>query len=437
MGGGGRSGRSRAPRRGTPPGRCPPPPRRRAPRGRRPGRRAATRAGTAPRAPPPSRAARRARAAARGGARPGSARASTAGLGAAGTNAAGESPVIATAELLTHSTGVDTAARREEVPARVGPVPWEESHSPTFSARHDSSQRTEAAAVLESLEAFRGEVDGLFDRAPTEIAVVLHPRAAALTLAHPWLPLARLVAAPASRRYFAGWFTEADIHVLSPPALERRASKVPGSREALLLSPLHEYSHLVIGANNPDLPPPFSPAAFRRYVRWAWLCEGGAVWLSGQTPVPAARHRPPTPRGRPPRVPAHSARRHAPRWHDLQHARARGGAGRRRRAHHQIAGGARCPRTSGGGVRSPAREHRARLARRARLAIRVLIRKSAPRRLGAALCLPWRSASSARAISIVADSSRSHWATPAVAAVPSPSRRSATSARRSPRARGW
>jgi hypothetical protein len=93
-----------------------------------------------------------------------------------------------------------------------------------------------------------------------------------------------MVAAPASRRYFAGWFTEADIHVLSPPALERRASKVPGSREALLLSPLHEYSHLVVGANNPDLPPPFSPSAFRRYVRWAWLCEGAAVWLSGQTP---------------------------------------------------------------------------------------------------------------------------------------------------------
>ncbi len=138
--------------------------------------------------------------------------------------------------------------------------------------------------MLESLEAFREEVDGLFERVPGEIAVVLHPRAAALTLAHPWLPLARMVAAPASRRYFAGWFTEADIHVLSPPALERRASKVPGSREALLLSPLHEYSHLVIGANNPDLPPPFSLSAFRGYVRWAWLCEGAAVWLSGQTP---------------------------------------------------------------------------------------------------------------------------------------------------------
>jgi hypothetical protein len=191
---------------------------------------------------------------------------------------------MARAELLTRGTRVHTAERRREVPARVPRVPWEESHSPTFSARHDSSQRAEAAAVLESLEAFREEVEGLFEHAPADIAVVLHPRAAALTLAHPWLPLARSVAAPASRRYFAGWFTERDIHVLSSPALEKRASKVPGSREALLLSPLHEYSHLVLGANNPDLPPPFSPAAFRRYVRWAWLCEGGAVWLSGQTP---------------------------------------------------------------------------------------------------------------------------------------------------------
>src|SRR4029078_12948890 len=83
-----------------------------------------------------------------------------------------------------------------ETPAEVPPnikgqslyvarVPWEESHSPTFSARHDSSQRGEAAAVVESLEAFRHEVAGLFERAPSDIAVVLPPRAAALTLAHP------------------------------------------------------------------------------------------------------------------------------------------------------------------------------------------------------------------------------------------------------------
>ncbi|HEV3377700.1 MAG TPA: hypothetical protein VG126_10540 [Thermoleophilaceae bacterium] len=161
-------------------------------------------------------------------------------------------------------------------------VPWVESHSLSFSARHDSSQVEEAAAVLAALEVLRDELDGFYERTPGEVAVVLHPRPWALALAHPWLPLARLRAAPASRRYFAGWFGEQEIHVLSPPALERRASGVPGSRQALLLSPEHEYSHLVVGANNRALPPPFSPAAFQRYVRWAWLCEGAATWLAGQ-----------------------------------------------------------------------------------------------------------------------------------------------------------
>lgn len=160
---------------------------------------------------------------------------------------------------------------------------WVESHSRSFSARHDSAHAEHAAGVLGALEDFRGELDGLFARMPAELAVVLHPRPAALALAQPWLPLARRAAAPAGRRYYAGWFGETEIHVLSPPALERRASNVAGSREALLLSPEHEYAHVVIGANNPGLPPPFSIAAFRRYVRWAWLCEGAATWLSGQT----------------------------------------------------------------------------------------------------------------------------------------------------------
>jgi hypothetical protein len=163
-------------------------------------------------------------------------------------------------------------------------VAWVESHSPSFSARHDSSQVEEATAVLAALEVLRKRLSALFERVPGEVAVVLHPRPAALAFAQPWLPLARRAAAPASRRYYAGWFGEREIHVLSPPALERRASQVPGSREALLLSPQHEYGHVVVGANNAELPPPFSVAAFRRYVRWAWLCEGAAAWLSGQVP---------------------------------------------------------------------------------------------------------------------------------------------------------
>jgi hypothetical protein len=91
-----------------------------------------------------------------------------------------------------------------------------------------------------------------------------------------------MAAAPASRRYFSGWFSSREIHVLSPVVLRQRASNVPGSREAMQLAPLHEYAHLVVGANNANLPPPFNPGSFRRYLRWAWLCEGAATWLSGQ-----------------------------------------------------------------------------------------------------------------------------------------------------------
>jgi hypothetical protein len=162
-------------------------------------------------------------------------------------------------------------------------VTWVETGSLSFTARHDDSQADEAEAVLDALESFRERLDRDFERTPYEIAVVIHPRSLMLTLAQPWLPLARLIAAPASRRYFAGWFSSQEIHVLAPSALEQRASGVEGSREALLLTPQHEYAHLVVGANNADLPPPFTLGSFRRYVRWAWLAEGAATHFSGQT----------------------------------------------------------------------------------------------------------------------------------------------------------
>ena len=160
---------------------------------------------------------------------------------------------------------------------------WIESHSPSFSARHEERDADAAAAMLEELEHFRDELEDVFETTPGEIAVVMHPGPFALALAHPWLPLARMAAAPAARRYMAGWFARREIHVLAPAALEERASAVPGSREALLLSPLHEYAHVVVGANNAALPPPFTPRTFARYLRWAWLCEGAATHLAGQS----------------------------------------------------------------------------------------------------------------------------------------------------------
>jgi hypothetical protein len=50
------------------------------------------------------------------------------------------------------------------------------------------------------------------------------------------------------------------------------------------LTPQHEYAHVVLGANNPELPPPFNPRSFARYVRAAWLCEGAAAYFAGQVP---------------------------------------------------------------------------------------------------------------------------------------------------------
>jgi hypothetical protein len=161
---------------------------------------------------------------------------------------------------------------------------WVETASLSFVARHESGQATAAHAVLDDLERFRAELEVTFDRVPGEVTVVIHPRPAMLTLAAPWLPLARMVSTPAGRRYFAGWFARGEIQVLAPEALERRASGVPGSREALTRTPRHEYAHLVLGANNASMPPPFTPAGFSRYARNAWLCEGAATHFAGQVP---------------------------------------------------------------------------------------------------------------------------------------------------------
>ena len=163
-------------------------------------------------------------------------------------------------------------------------MPWVETDSASFTARHEAADAEAAQELLDELERFRDDLSGLFEVVPGDLSVIVHSSAAALSLAHPWLPLARMAAAPASRRYMAGWFTSREVHVLAPAALEERASAVPGSRDALMLSPLHEYAHVVVGANNPGLPPPFTPASFRRYLRWAWLCEGAASHLCGQTP---------------------------------------------------------------------------------------------------------------------------------------------------------
>jgi hypothetical protein len=163
-------------------------------------------------------------------------------------------------------------------------VAWVEAVSASFSARHESRDADDAARVLESLEHARERLGEFFSRVPGEVTVVLHASPAALAMAQPYLLVARAASAPAGRRYQAGWYGKREVHVLAPRALEARASGAEGSREALMLTPNVLYASLVVGANNPDLPPPFTPGSFRRLARWAWLAQGAAQFFAGQVP---------------------------------------------------------------------------------------------------------------------------------------------------------
>ncbi len=161
-------------------------------------------------------------------------------------------------------------------------MPWVESDSPSFRARFEERDADEAARVLDQLEHARERLARQFARVPGELTVVVHDSSLALSLAQPYLPLARIVTAPAGRRYLAGWFGANELHVLAPRLLEARASGVAGSRELLLLTPSSMYASVVVGANNPELPPPFTLASFMRYLRWAWLAQGAAQYFAGQ-----------------------------------------------------------------------------------------------------------------------------------------------------------
>jgi hypothetical protein len=162
-------------------------------------------------------------------------------------------------------------------------VPWVETSSPHFAARHELVDDDDVAGVLELLEGTRERLAAAFARLPDDVEVVVHGSDAALAAAQPYLPVLRRMVAPAARRYLVGWFGAGAIHVLAPRVLVAHASSVPGSREMNLLAPAALYTQLVVGLNNGRLPPPFRMSSFARYVRWAWLQAGAAQWFSGQT----------------------------------------------------------------------------------------------------------------------------------------------------------
>ncbi len=160
---------------------------------------------------------------------------------------------------------------------------WIESASRSFRARHESAARDDAERVLYSLEVARERLRNHFPTAPAGMSIVMHRSTTSLSLACPWVPVAWLATAPASRRYLAGWAGRDELHMLEPAALEARASTVPGSHEMLQLTASALYARRVIDASNRDLAQRRTPRRGRQELRWAWLLEGAARWFSGQT----------------------------------------------------------------------------------------------------------------------------------------------------------
>ena len=160
---------------------------------------------------------------------------------------------------------------------------WVESASPSFRARHESTHADDVDRVLYSLERTREQLAQHFPHTVQGMSVVFHSGTASLWIASPMVPLMLIAAAPAARRYVAGWSGREELHVLRPDVLEARGSAVPGSREMLAATASTLYARRVIIENNPDVPVRITPRRVRAELRWAWLIDGAARWFGGQT----------------------------------------------------------------------------------------------------------------------------------------------------------
>lgn len=182
-------------------------------------------------------------------------------------------------------------------------MPWVESTSASFRARHDAGHTPEALRLLNALEATRARMAQHFPRPVEGMTVVVHTSMASLLMARPMIAVSWLATAPAARRYLAGSGGPRELHVLSFDALAERASAVAGSRQMLARGACALYARRVVVVNNRDLQSALRPARPALAVRWAWLLEGAARWFAGQTeyarPAIARRLR----EGSPPRFP--------------------------------------------------------------------------------------------------------------------------------------
>jgi len=160
-------------------------------------------------------------------------------------------------------------------------VTWIETTSLTFSARHEDADTGYAEELLDRLEELSLRMEDRFEAVPADLVVIIHPSPVWLNFAHPFLPAVRWAAAPAGRRYLAGWPMATEIHVLGETAMAKRAAG-EASMEALRGTAERLYAQIVVAANNEAIPPPWTPGRFFRYLGWAWLVEGSAQYFSRQ-----------------------------------------------------------------------------------------------------------------------------------------------------------
>ena len=149
----------------------------------------------------------------------------------------------------TGSTGQD----------KLGPWPGSRPSRCRSSRGTRATTPTTLKRTLDALEDLRLRLEDRFDEAPGEITVVVHPTPGWLAAAHPFLPLARLAAAPAGQRYLAGWAMATELHVLNDDYLERRSAG-EDSRDALHGTAERLYAQIVIGRQQRQAAAPVGPA---------------------------------------------------------------------------------------------------------------------------------------------------------------------------------
>ncbi len=162
-------------------------------------------------------------------------------------------------------------------------MPWTESESASFRARHASANTADAGRVLRLLERTRELLEAQLPPLDAELTVILHDSPQALALSNPLLPLVWTLTAGPVRRYVTGWAGRHELHVLSPRALRARATLVPGSFEMLALAPASLYAKRVIADANRELHGARLPNRVWTELHWAWLIEGAARWFSGES----------------------------------------------------------------------------------------------------------------------------------------------------------